>query len=1059
MPSNEREVPYTPRQWAQGDLIEAEKLKALENAVGAIDNDIVGNGTKITSKINQVVQVSENQPVDELNKVWVRSEIDSISVPTEEEFEIVKAKAKDANETIFYEKAPVSQTFTWHQGTIDETTGVRESSPGVSNAINTTISLPMDSKITKMHIENGYKMKIFKYAVADQVYIECDSQFVTGYRNTEDLWNVKFAILVMKSDESAILVSNPPTISYINGYGYTDDSLTTQGRAADAKAVGDNLNTIDGRLMILEQTDIPTLQSIATVETSTTASHAIAADSYFILNAVLYKATADIVIGDHIATTGTRANAAQVPGGAMGEVADLKSKLNAFDIAATAADVGKALKAKTVSNGKVTEYELGDAAVIDPTLSVSGEAADAKATGDAISSLQSAMGDLTDLTTEDKSTLVAAINEAALTGGGVSEELPKVSGWVEGKYYNTSGSSASVDIESPQNDANYETVVLPCNDYDYFVINSTGGEDQRAWAFLDENYTIILNANPISNCVNEVIQAIYGARYLIINKLITDEDCYIGTTTSYELAEREKLINVLDGTVESIPYINKDVRSTNRYNGKYGYGTLNDSGIIIKSVKNKTQQLSLVTDFLEVAGNTNYYFSYLDNGTRKTAQIGIICQYDSGKRFLSKETSKTNITTLENCKYIRLAWSANYAYRLNSDFMVRVGSKVSDYVPYTDKDTYVGSIKNELYSPRGENTQNSSSALSRAYTNSAPRHVCFGTIAIKSEYAITRIRAKISDGNQRQFNEIATNEWNRIAISGRRTSAGIPTLIVDVYFEDGQSHPYQYKDALGFDETAVFGSGYELSAESILLKLTDRCYEHEYFTLVTDCGVASPVSKIESPTFSSDGLNIPYIGFGAENEIVISSAQNASWSGWREIGTYGQSHIADIPIYNKVHGTLETDGMFSVIPLWGCWSENASGSNSHHGGHVFQGWTTDRQHRLTMAVNIYRDDEAAIFNYVPGDKEEGQISGEGKFLRLRLGADNVRHGVLLDNVYVEGQGYYTRLQINGPLNITADAPAAANADGLKGDVRFDQNYVYFCVADNTWKRIPLESWT
>ena len=44
------------------------------------------------------------------------------------------------------------------------------------------------------------------------------------------------------------------------------------------------------------------------------------------------------------------------------------------------------------------------------------------------------------------------------------------------------------------------------------------------------------------------------------------------------------------------------------------------------------------------------------------------------------------------------------------------------------------------------------------------------------------------------------------------------------------------------------------------------------------------------------------------------------------------------------------------------------------------------------------------------------------------------------------------------VDITADAPATANADGLKGDVRFDQNYVYFCVADNTWKRIPLESW-
>lgn len=710
--------------------------------------------------------------------------------------------------------------------------------------------------------------------------------------------------------------------------------------------------------------------------------------------------------------------------------ADLKSALNAFDIAATASDVGKALKAKTVSNGKVTEYELGDAAVIDPTLSVSGEAADAKATGDAISSLQSAIID-----------------------------LPKVSGWVEGKYYNTSGSSASVDIESPQNDANYETVVLPCNDYDYFVINSTGGENQRAWAFLDENYTIILNANPISNCVNEVIQANHGARYLIINKRITDKDCYIGRTISDEFAEQKELNDVLDGVVESIPYINKDVRFTNRYNGKYGYGTLNESGIIIKSVKNNNQT-SVVTDFLEVAGNTNYYFSRLEKGTRRAIQISVICQYDSGKRFLSRQTVKSDITTLENCKYIRLALPIALEYILNRDFMVLVGNNYK-YVPYTNKDMYVGSIKNEFYSShRGENTKASTSSLKLYYSASADGHICFGTIAIKSEYEITRVDAKISDSNIRYFYEFTIGEWKRIAIVGKRKATGTPDLTIHVEFADNEDHPFQYKDALGFDETAVFGAGCELSAKSILLKLSDKSFEHEYFTLVTDCGVASPVSKIESPRIMMLGTTEnSYIGFGNENEIIISSSPYSMWTGWNEIGTYGQTNKTTIPIYNKVHGTLETDGMFSAFPLWGCWSENASGSNSHHGGHVFHGWTTDRQHRLTMAVNIYRDDEAAIFNYVPKDKEEGQISGEGKFLRLRLGADNLSHGVLLDNVYVEGQGYYTRLQINGPLNITANAPAAANADGLKGDVRFDQNYVYFCVANNTWKRIPLESWT
>ena len=51
---------------------------------------------------------------------------------------------------------------------------------------------------------------------------------------------------------------------------------------------------------------------------------------------------------------------------------------------ATSSDQGKALKAKTVANGKVTEWEFGETATIDPTLSHQGQAADAKATGDMI---------------------------------------------------------------------------------------------------------------------------------------------------------------------------------------------------------------------------------------------------------------------------------------------------------------------------------------------------------------------------------------------------------------------------------------------------------------------------------------------------------------------------------------------------------------------------------------------------------------------------------------------------------------------------------------------------
>lgn len=64
--------------------------------------------------------------------------------------------------------------------------------------------------------------------------------------------------------------------------------------------------------------------------------------------------------------------------------------------------------------------------VIDDTLSTAGMAADAKAVGDEIGVLKVDLGDLSNLETEDKSNLVAAINEAAQSGGsgtGLTEDM------------------------------------------------------------------------------------------------------------------------------------------------------------------------------------------------------------------------------------------------------------------------------------------------------------------------------------------------------------------------------------------------------------------------------------------------------------------------------------------------------------------------------------------------------------------------------------------------------------------------------------------------------------
>lgn len=70
-------------------------------------------------------------------------------------------------------------------------------------------------------------------------------------------------------------------------------------------------------------------------------------------------------------------------------IAGLDASVGVLEPAATASDISKALKVKSVANDKVSEYEFGDLVAIDDTLTVAGAAADAEATGDKIDELRS----------------------------------------------------------------------------------------------------------------------------------------------------------------------------------------------------------------------------------------------------------------------------------------------------------------------------------------------------------------------------------------------------------------------------------------------------------------------------------------------------------------------------------------------------------------------------------------------------------------------------------------------------------------------------------------------
>jgi hypothetical protein len=71
---------------------------------------------------------------------------------------------------------------------------------------------------------------------------------------------------------------------------------------------------------------------------------------------------------------------------------------------------------------------------------------------------------------------------------------------------------------------------------------------------------------------------------------------------------------------------------------------------------------------------------------------------------------------------------------------------------------------------------------------------------------------------------------------------------------------------------------------------------------------------------------------------------------------------------------------------------------------------------------------------------------------------NVGNGNVVVNSVSATSGF-----VNGKIIISVNAntnpvPTAINSNGIQGEIVFDTNYVYICVATNTWKRAPLSSW-
>ena len=226
-----------------------------------------------------------------------------------------------------------------------------------------------------------------------------------------------------------------------------------------------------------------------------------------------------------------------------------------------------------------------------------------------------------------------------------------------------------------------------------------------------------------------------------------------------------------------------------------------------------------------------------------------------------------------------------------------------------------------------------------------------------------------------------------------------------------------------------------------------------------------------------------------ENQVVISGAINEEWPNWNFIQySYGQNNKY-CPVQTDFHGKLFTDAQFTAVPLYSHWGRKAVTVGAKDwGGHVFHGWNDAQTYRLTMMASggmtspdenwKPREDEFCIHVFSPTgayanpigltDSEaqnritqdnEDVFSGSAYYGRVRIGADKTDEGFVFR---AKSLVCYGRIDLNGNKfilgNQAANVPAVSNSNGKAGQIAYDSSYLYICIADNTWKRVALETW-
>ena len=307
-------------------------------------------------------------------------------------------------------------------------------------------------------------------------------------------------------------------------------------------------------------------------------------------------------------------------------------------------------------------------------------------------------------------------------------------------------------------------------------------------------------------------------------------------------------------------------------------------------------------------------------------------------------------------------------------------------------------------------------------------------------------------------NPVANKEYelslsdNLLNHKGSATNVSINAIYPNKETQSGKHLIYSCGVVLDLTET--FGEGNEPNTKVIDCLLTKFYNKHFYGT--ENIFSSNVLKTLRNDLYSYKG---EYIKTNELGNILIGSVPNVNWENWQlDQYSYGMSKHDIVPIYNYIHGVLETDAMFSVWAKYSRWSPDCvySTEGGHEwGGHIFEGWNRPRTYRYTVLIGKNAVNETCIFTFAPPSPEvEGEEGGGGTFGITRVGSDKPKEGFEIKQKEAIMNG---SLKITEKLMIPYKNITTSTTEGVRGQFAHNDNYLFLCVNDNYWKRVPLES--